>query len=487
MYADPKIVYREYIQNSVDSLETAIECNLIEQQSMRIDIVVSYEDSSISIRDNGTGISSAEAASTLINIGNSKKRHTNNRGFRGIGRLGGMSYCDTLIFSTSYENEPTQTEVIFDCKKLRELLVPGANEDLDLAAVIDAVTTIQYLPEKSDKHYFMVKMKGVSSFSNLLDIHAAKSYISQVAPLPYKSRQFVYSTDLHQALERNAYTLEEFPIFVGESETDLEPVYKPNRHRYHSDRNKMKNDEISHIEYFKIIIDNELYALGWYGNCNWLGSLSEHAISGLRVRKGNILIGDNKTLNHIFRENRFNAWTQGELFIVTDKLIPNARRDDFEQNQAYFKLIDALKEGIGYEIAKKIREASLARNDTSAKVLTEVSRSLDDASLVIEEGFNSTTDKDKLIDTLTQAETTLKKAKVKDELQAKKSELQEQISAKIEEVTESRNYKINQINSGIDKKGKKLLVIISDILSQKLAKPLVDDIIEEIITALNGK
>ena len=31
-----------------------------------------------------------------MNVGNSNKRNSNNRGFRGIGRLGGMSYCDML-------------------------------------------------------------------------------------------------------------------------------------------------------------------------------------------------------------------------------------------------------------------------------------------------------------------------------------------------------------------------------------------------------
>lgn len=43
MYSDPKIVYREYIQNSVDSLENAVQQGIIEQSSMRIDIIVSEE------------------------------------------------------------------------------------------------------------------------------------------------------------------------------------------------------------------------------------------------------------------------------------------------------------------------------------------------------------------------------------------------------------------------------------------------------------
>ena len=249
----------------------------------------------------------------------------------------------------------------------------------------------------------------------------------------------------------------------------------------------MKNDEILSMQYFDVVINDELYALGWYGVSNWYGSLSEHELSGIRVRKGNILIGDSKTLNAIFKEARFNGWTQGELFIVTDKLIPNARRDDFEQNEAYYQLIKALQNGIGTDITRLIREASAARNDPSAKVLTEIQQQLGSAVIAVEEGFNSSHDKEQLLTSLTNAGEMLKKARVRDDLKEKKTELQEQLVGTIEQVSESKNYKINQVNSGVDKKSKKILAIISNILSAKLAKPLVDDIIEEIVSALNRK
>ena len=64
---------------------------------------------------------------------------------------------------------------------------------------------------------------------------------------------------------------------------------------------------------------------------------------------------------------RFNGWTQGEIFILTDKLVPNARRDDFEQNDAYRELVQILSDTIGSDIPKKIREASTTRNDPSAR------------------------------------------------------------------------------------------------------------------------
>lgn len=487
MYSDPKIVYREYIQNSVDSLENAVSVGLIEPQSMRIDIIVNAEESFISIKDNGTGIPAADAAKTLMNVGSSKKRNSNNRGFRGIGRLGGMSYCDTLVFTTSAEHEKVKTVVTFDCKRLRHLLVPGEYEDMSLSAVLEEITTIDTLPEKEEKHYLCVEMKDVNGFSDLLDIDAAKSYISQVAPLPYHSRHFIYTSQLKEYLTSNGYSVEEFPIFVGEDEADLEPVYKPNKSRFRSDRAKRTADEITSMSYFDITIDGELYALGWYGNCGWYGFLSDKELSGFRVRKGNILIGDSKTMNVIFKEARFNGWTQGEIFIVTDRLIPNARRDDFEQNDAYYKLIQALSDGVGLEIARTIREASLTRNNPNAKALREVEKKLAEASAAVAEGFNSTVDKEKLITTLTDTAASLSGLKVGDDLSAKKRELQEKVETAIEEVSESKNFKINQINSGIDKKSKQVLKVVSDILSRKLAKVLVDEIIEDIVSELNRK
>ena len=96
-------------------------------------------------------------------------------------------------------------------------------------------------------------------------------------------------------------------------------------------------------------------------------------------------------------------------------------------------------------------------------------------------------DKSNLIDQLTSAEEALKKTKVREDLKPKKEELQQQLAQTIEEVASSSNYKMNQVNTGVDKRSKKILAIVSDILSEKLAKPLVDDIIEEIVTVLNGK
>lgn len=485
MYSDPKIIYREYIQNSVDSLEIAVQSYLIKPEDMRIDILIDPENAHLSIRDNGTGINSAYAVPSLMNIGSSQKRHSSNRGFRGIGRLGGMSYCGRLVFTTSAINEGIKTIVEFDCKKLRQLLVPGAHEHMDLTSVLHNVTQVRQENEEKDQHYFLVELFDVGGFSDLLNPEAVKSYISQVAPIPYD--KFYYATDLRRFLHENGYELEEFPIYVGEMKEHLKAVRKPNRCRFHADRIKKKTDEILSLKTFRVEIDGELYALGWYGACSWFGSLCEGELSGIRVRKGNILIGDHRTLNAIFKEARFNGWTQGELFVVTDKLIPNARRDDFEQSEAFRQFMEALRDGIGAEITKTIREASSRRNDPSAKIIAEVQRKINKATDALEKGFNSSVDKGRMLKLVEEAEDALKNAKIREDLKPRQTELQQKLAQTIEEVKASANYKINRVHTGIDRKSKRVLATVSDILSKKLSKELVDQILEEIIATLNGK
>ena len=52
---------------------------------------------------------------------------------------------------------------------------------------------------------------------------------------------------------------------------------------------------------------------------------------GLRVRQGNIQIGDNTTVAKFFKEERGNSYFVGEIFAVSKGLIPNSQRDNFNE------------------------------------------------------------------------------------------------------------------------------------------------------------
>lgn len=92
-------------------------------------------------------------------------------------------------------------------------------------------------------------------------------------------------------------------------------------------------------------------AFGWLAKTNYLGSLCESSIKGIRIQMDNILVVDNKTLGFTFKKARFNGWVAGEIFVVYKALIPNARRDNFERNQSSCLLVEQLMNLVS-EIAK---------------------------------------------------------------------------------------------------------------------------------------
>lgn len=102
MYEHLHIVFREYIQNSADSIDKAISMGIVKANEAEITIEINEKEESIIIKDNGTGISARDFKGIMSSIADSKKDSSSNKGFRGIGRLGGISACQTLIFECSY-------------------------------------------------------------------------------------------------------------------------------------------------------------------------------------------------------------------------------------------------------------------------------------------------------------------------------------------------------------------------------------------------
>src|SRR3546814_11761957 len=69
-----------------------------------------------------TGIPVSEAPRRLLAIGGSRKRGTDARGFRGIGRLAGLAYCRQLLFRTRAAGDTEVVELSWDCMRLRAAL-----------------------------------------------------------------------------------------------------------------------------------------------------------------------------------------------------------------------------------------------------------------------------------------------------------------------------------------------------------------------------
>lgn len=491
MYSEPESCFREYIQNAVDSIDMAVQENLLTIEESRIEIIVDDERKVISIKDNGMGICGSSARKTLLDIGNSSKLHTVNRGFRGIGRLGGLSYCKKLSFCTTVKGENIKTIVTFDCERLRELLVPGQGDEHTLQSVIEAVTTVNVIEEQEATHYFIVKMEGVDDIGSLLDLDIVKDYISQVAPLPYK-KNFYWGSTIKQELESKGVFIAEYPIFIGRSFERLTQLFKPYKLTLDvSSRAGVTKDEINGISFFDVI-DNSGTALahGWYADTEFSGTLADDRLSGIRVRLGNILIGTAKTLSPYFKESRFNGWTLGELYIVSKNLIPNARRDDFERNDTFAQFEHGIRVTVGSEVSDKIRAASKARNNPNAKTIKKAEKAISQAEAILTTGFNSSFEKEQVaegLETVKKELHTIPRSAAPEVVQ-QKVQLIQTIEELGETVTQSTNYRAkNTITSDFSKAEKKIIQAMLEVLTRNFSRETVDSLYMEFLDEIKKK
>ncbi len=82
MYEDPRIIFREYVQNAADSIDKAVRMNILQMQSeSSIHVEIIKNERKIRIRDNGTGIESQYVESLLGNIAESEKIEIQKKGF----------------------------------------------------------------------------------------------------------------------------------------------------------------------------------------------------------------------------------------------------------------------------------------------------------------------------------------------------------------------------------------------------------------------
>lgn len=391
MYSSPFDLYREYIQNAVDSIDLAISKGLLRKSESRIDIILDAKNATIRIRDNGCGISSREAEKTLIDIGNSKKSRQVSRGFRGIGRLAGLGYCESLSFTTSAQGEEEKTTIFFDAKELKKRLVPGQNDDDSIYDVIDAVVEKKKSSEKQQAHYFEVLLSGVSSKNDLMDYDSLKKYLVQNAPLPFHPN-FKWGTAVLSKLNIYDFAVPQYNIFLV-FDSKEEQLFKPYEDIIVSDRVKKINDSIHDIQVRVLGEKDSPLAIMWYASTNFYGTVIDTTIKGLRIRQGNLLIGDNTTCSQFFKEERFNGWVIGEIYVIEHGLIANSRRDNFEQNDYYFQLAEKIRE-CATVITKELRALSYGRSLSSEKRIIAEAESIDDVNGLTVEDMDFTCDAD---------------------------------------------------------------------------------------------
>ena len=327
MYDDARFIYREYIQNAADQIDEAVELGILREKSEGIiEVSIDAANRNITISDNATGISKNDVLRFLGDVANSQKDTTKRKGFRGIGRLGGLGYCDKLTFETSFQGEDKKSRMVLDAKFLKKI-IENRTDNSDAAAAM-SVVTVEDPPqdEQLDKHYFRVMLENVHN-DNLLNINYVTEYLSMVAPVPFSSF-FTFSDEIKLYLKSRNLVLDEYNVEINGN-----TLYKRYKNTFTDDKGSDSN--LVGVDFVDIRNEEqELIATCWYGYREHSNIVLDESNTerGLRIKTKNISIGNEFTCNRFFDQERTNLRFIGEIHTLNTSFIPNARRDYFTEN-----------------------------------------------------------------------------------------------------------------------------------------------------------
>ena len=350
-----------------------------------------------------------------------------------------------MRFRTKAIDDELETIVEFDCEALRRgMLISGRKPAAEL---ISACTTFEQPRSSNSKaHYFEVSLIGLKNApAEATDPLQMKNFLSQVAPVDFHPdfrtfyRQIiadaeaielsnepeeatadhsqvdgdetndegadwsVLQDDATSMLARIPVSSVALIIRSGDPITE-EQVFKPYRPKLGvDDGNDVPLTRVS-VRYGK-----SKAWWGWIGFKTKPGEYQDEAVSGIRFRLKNIQIDGHELITSVPTTNavrdpfsRWSNWFLGEIYVDPRAVVPNARRDNFEEDARWLAIRDEISAICG-ELTAEARRVS-KEHQTSVEVIDRKAKKLraDYLSVIGAKIFNATkaqavlTDSDKL-------------------------------------------------------------------------------------------
>ncbi|MBQ3376950.1 MAG: hypothetical protein IJG62_01635, partial [Synergistaceae bacterium] len=177
------------------------------------------------------------------------------------------------------------------------------------------------------------------------------------APVPYQN-SFIYRSEIYSYIKEKGFKLDEYNIYI-----DGEQIFKKYEAKHKTSKGE---DDILRLKFQEFYDENKtLIAWGWIGVSCFKAVIDKDCLMrGIRLRKDNIQIGNQDTLQKFFKEERGVHYFIGEIFCVSPELIPNSQRDYFNENITRFEFEKQLKNYFEY-LYKLYREGSEISSDFS--------------------------------------------------------------------------------------------------------------------------
>jgi len=477
MYRNPLDALREYVQNAFDSIRSAERGGVIKERAGRINLGLSTKDRTLTLKDNGVGVAASDIAAKLINIGMSGKSLESDAGFRGIGRLAGIAYCGRLIFKTQHHEEMVVSTITFDAKALRDAMSPKNREVKELGEVVDTYVKVTHEPARKRDNFFEVSMDVINQNGSVfLEPKEVRTYLEQVAPLPFDTQSFAHSKTFYDWVKKSGVTLPEVSMVVNTEGTSYE-LFKPYKKLTYSTAQGHHKVDIKGLRFFPDDANSDSPFWIWYADTNCPGVIGNDAVAGMRIRKSNISVGLSDRMTEVFRSvsnsyERLNGWFMGEVHIQDSSVVPNSHRDGFEDTPEWRAIRESLVD-FARERSKEARDKSGGRNADIEKLITTADKQLNEFMKKQRTGLASKAEQAKLVGAIEKHVAKMEAAAKADRSEAERSRLakkREQLAAAREKVATETDFTAQNLKSSLDKKQRR---IISEILS------LLYDVLDE--------
>ena len=481
MYNQPLHCVREYIQNAFDSIRNARRSHFLAREDGQVDIIVDTHSKTLSIRDDGTGLSPEEAVVHLVDIGRSYKASTDdgvsvNAGFRGIGRMAGISYCDRLAFETS-NGSGKACSVTFDAAGINRLTRPGQPPTAIVSAINDNCQ-VDERPTDSDAKFMEVRLEGVRN-PTLLDVEALAIYLEQTAPVRHDPTSWRFQNIIHSLAVEAGHpeALEAISVRICSPDgAVLRQIYRPFKDTFVTKDGRSKSRRKIVVQDIQRIPRNGEYRSwwGWIAQHERRGALADVPFRGLQVRMHNIAIGDHTLIQKLWTTKPHAVWCFGEIHIVDPALVPNAQRDDFEPCDALSRIQEELRSEVK-QLERDIRNESTQRNRSVDNVIKRVEKLTSDVSERLTAGLTSYNEKNDLIEKLDKEavkveNATKQRKRTEDEILRLRDSLRSVTDIR-EQVNKVRRTEETDALSHLDKKTRnavrKVLAVVKEELSDE--------------------
>lgn len=366
LYENPIILFREYVQNSLDAYNDATKLDGKQKiDDFKVQIDIDKEHKTIVITDNGYGIDSTQIfEKEMLSFGDSSKTDRSQFiGFRGIGRISALPFCETLIFKDKRVGSDTIDICVWEGAKYRDLLNSDAQDGDSFEKIVKSIVEIKSEPcDNDDTHYFKVEIiKYTFEIEEVMGNFNFEQSLRKLLPIKYSDIFLAGKIIEEKYRSFMNEELSDFMCSVFYNDTELRKNYTDENHllesnlvfwevREKSGANSKPGDKIG---------------LLWF-TFNKKMTAAKDNDYGIMIRSKNVLMGDNDTFANLCTNSKEHVATYseltatlrgvyGEFLINSPNLKDNARREWFKTDEysIYLKyvIVDFMKRLYKYRYA----------------------------------------------------------------------------------------------------------------------------------------